>query len=33
LREVVEPLEPAAERIGELAERLPGKTRPSHQRG
>jgi len=33
MREVVEPLEPAAERIGKLAERLPGRTRPDHQRG
>jgi hypothetical protein len=33
MRDVVEPLEPAAERIGKLAERLPGKTRPAHQRG
>lgn len=27
MREVVEPLEPAAQRIGRIAERLPGKTR------
>ena len=33
VREVVEPLEPAAERIGRIAERWPGKTRPGHQRG
>ena len=33
VREVVEPLEPAAHRIGKMAERLPGKTRPGHQRG
>jgi|tagenome__1003787_1003787.scaffolds.fasta_scaffold19649643_2 hypothetical protein len=33
VRGVVEPLEPAAERIGKIAERLPGKTRPDHQRG
>jgi septal ring factor EnvC (AmiA/AmiB activator) len=33
MRQVVEPLEPAAERIGKLAERLPGRTRPGHQRG
>jgi len=33
VRGVVEPLEPAAQRIGKLAERIPGKTRPGHQRG
>ena len=33
VRDVVEPLEPAAQRIGKLAERLPGRTRPDHQRG
>jgi septal ring factor EnvC (AmiA/AmiB activator) len=33
MREVVEPLEPAAERLGKLAEWLPGRTRPDHQHG
>lgn len=33
MRDVVEPLEPAARRVGKIAERLPGKTRPDHQPG
>ena len=33
VRQVVEPLEPAAERIGKIAQSFPGKTRPGHQRG
>ena len=31
--DVAEPLRPAAERIGKLAERIPGKTKPDQDAG